>query len=236
MAVGLAKMLGFDLILNFRQPYFSPSIKGFWSSWHISLSTWLKDYIYIPLGGNRRGKLRRNINLFITFLISGLWHGANWTYVLWGAVHGLAQVIENTVYEKTAAGRPPMPGKQDGKNKVLYFVQVCITFAVVTLAWIFFRANSISDAFYAITHLLQPGILSGTLPALGLVPRSLVKVLVMIAGLWLFDLFSKRCDPILFLRKQKLPLRWAVYLVFAVLVIVLKLHGGAKADFIYFQF
>ena len=95
IAIGLAKLLDIDLITNFKSPYFSSSIKEFWSRWHISLSTWLRDYVYIPLGGNRCSKLKNKMNLIITFLVSGLWHGANWTFIFWGGIHGIAQVIEN---------------------------------------------------------------------------------------------------------------------------------------------
>ena len=100
MAVGAARMLGFDLIQNFRQPYLAASIKEFWARWHISLSTWFRDYVYIPLGGNRCSKTRRDMNLLITFLCSGLWHGASWTFVLWGGIHGVCQIIENRIKER----------------------------------------------------------------------------------------------------------------------------------------
>ncbi|MCR5266966.1 MAG: MBOAT family protein [Lachnospiraceae bacterium] len=225
MAVGLGKLLGFDLIQNFKQPYFATSIREFWASWHISLSTWLKDYIYIPLGGNRKGKFRRSVNLIVTFLISGLWHGANWTFVLWGFIHGTAQVIENTVRE---AG-----GKKDHAKGG--FLRWLITTTVVCIAWLFFRANSISDAWYALTHLITGGI-SMTMSSLGLTLRALLKVLLMAAGLFLYDLYSRKSDPVLFLRKQKMPVRWGIYIVCAAVVIILKIHNGADASFIYFQF
>ncbi len=228
MAVGLGKLLGFDLIINFRQPYFARSIREFWASWHISLSTWLKDYVYIPLGGNRKGIARRNLNLVITFLVSGLWHGANWTYLLWGLIHGLAQVIENTIRPKNKEKEP--------ERKGVWFLQWLITFAVICLAWIFFRANSVSDAFYALTHLVMRGSFMQTLADLGLTVRAALKVLLMAAGLFAYDLFSRKYDLIRLLHQQKLPLRWVIYTVFAVMVIILKIHNGADASFIYFQF
>jgi alginate O-acetyltransferase complex protein AlgI len=140
MAVGLAKMLGFDLIRNFKRPYFSNSVGEFWHRWHISLSSWLRDYIYFPLGGSRVSKLRHKVNLMITFLVSGLWHGANWTYILWGGVHGVALVVESI---------KPFNSEKENVNKLHRFV----IFIFVCFAWIFFRANSISDAFYVIKKL-----------------------------------------------------------------------------------
>ena len=100
IALGTAKLFGIDLMINFRSPYFSKSIKEFWSRWHISLSTWFRDYVYIPLGGNRVGKIRHYMNLMITFLVSGLWHGANWTFIVWGGIHGLIQVLETAILGK----------------------------------------------------------------------------------------------------------------------------------------
>ncbi len=236
MAVGLAKLLGFDLIINFRQPYFSRSIKAFWATWHISLSTWLRDYIYIPLGGNRKGTVRRNINLIVTFLISGLWHGANWTYVLWGLIHGVAQVIENTVYRKSAAPKAGLLQADAGTGRAKVVLQWFVTFLIVCIAWIFFRANSIKDAVYAVTHLVRAGSVDRTLLSLGMSAKAVIKVVCMAAGLWAYDFFSRRTDLILLLRRQKWPLRWVLYTVFAVLVIVLKIHNGTNASFIYFQF
>lgn len=94
MAMGIAKTLGFDIINNFRRPYLAVSVTDFWRRWHISLSRWLKDYVYIPLGGNRCSKARNYLNIFVTFLVSGIWHGANWTFIVWGVMHGIAQIIE----------------------------------------------------------------------------------------------------------------------------------------------
>ena len=236
MALGLAKLLGLDLIVNFRQPYFARSVREFWATWHISLSTWLRDYIYIPLGGNRKGTVRRNLNLIITFLISGLWHGANWTYVFWGLIHGVAQVIENAVYAGTPAGKAPSFGKRSEAAIPVRILQWIVTFTVVCIAWIFFRANSIGDAFYAFTHLITKGRILNTFYDLAMSGKSLLKVSVMALGLFIYDYFSRKQDPILWLRSRKWPLRWACYTVFAVLVIILKIHNGAVEEFIYFQF
>ena len=236
MAVGLAKLLGIDLIQNFKQPYFARSIKGFWASWHISLSTWLKDYIYIPLGGNRKGALRRSLNLLITFLVSGLWHGASWTYVVWGGVHGVAQIVENAVYSKTDACKPPVGAKDGLAKPAVIFCQHVITLFVICLAWVFFRANSISDAFYALTHQVTGLSVTATLQALGMTWLAAGKVCFLALLLWIYDLLATKGDPILALRTKKWPLRWGLYRILGVSVIVLRLHNGADASFIYFQF
>lgn len=139
IAIGAARVMGFRLMENFKQPYWASSIKEFWKRWHISLSTWFMDYVYIPLGGNRVKYYRHLLNLMITFLISGLWHGANWTFVLWGALHGFFIVIEN-IFKRFVG---------DFKSKSLFLKGLCtmFCFVLVCFAWIFFRANNISDAF-----------------------------------------------------------------------------------------
>ncbi|AEF85046.1 membrane bOund o-acyl transferase, mboat [Treponema primitia ZAS-2] len=142
IAIGTARVLGFDLMTNFRRPYFSKSITEFWRCWHISLSTWLKDYIYIPLGGNRKGMFRQKLNLLFTFLLSGLWHGAAWHFVIWGLLHGLFQVIERSIPERVSEGLKKIPVLQMG-----------FTFLLVCLAWIFFRANTTRDAVLIIGKL-----------------------------------------------------------------------------------
>lgn len=224
MALGVAGLLGFKLFVNFKQPYFAASIKEFWAGWHISLSTWLRDYIYIPLGGNRCSKIRRNFNLLVTFLVSGLWHGANWTFILWGGIHGLAQIIENTLHDI---------GNGKRLNKTIKHL---VTLIVVCVAWIFFRANSISDAGYIIFNLFKLGSVKDALTFMGMSSLSVIKVIIMIALLTVYDYFSIKGDLIYKFRELKLPVRWIVYIAAAVLVIVVKLHNGADASFIYFKF
>lgn len=131
IAIGSSRLMGIGLMQNFNRPYFAASIHDFWRRWHISLSTWFRDYLYIPLGGNRVSKPRWLFNLFITFLISGLWHGANWTFIIWGALHGIYLIIE-----ALAGGR-----QRGGLGNIL------LTFLLVNLAWVFFRANTVMDAF-----------------------------------------------------------------------------------------
>jgi len=141
IAIGTAKLFGFNLMTNFRTPYFSKSIKEFWSRWHISLSTWFRDYCYIPLGGNRVSTGRWLSNLNITFMVSGLWHGANWTFIVWGMIHGIINSIE------------ALAAKYKIKNNLPSFLKMALTFSIVCFAWIFFRANHVSDAFLLIGNI-----------------------------------------------------------------------------------
>lgn len=135
MAIGVGKTLGFDLTENFRRPYFAVSVTDFWHRWHISLSTWLKDYIYIPLGGSRCSKIRNYWNIFVTFLVSGIWHGANWTFVLWGILHGVTQILEKMLgQQKCNYGR-------FGKT-----VKIVVTFLLINFFWIFFRMPTLTEA------------------------------------------------------------------------------------------
>lgn len=135
MAIGVGKVLGFELTENFRRPYFAISVTDFWHRWHISLSTWLRDYIYISLGGSRCSKVRNYWNIFVTFLISGVWHGANWTFIVWGMMHGLYQIIEKAIVQQKC--NYGWLGKS---------IKILITFMLVNFAWIFFRMPSLADA------------------------------------------------------------------------------------------
>lgn len=142
MALGIAKLLGYDIINNFQQPYFAFSITNFWRRWHISLSRWLKDYIYIPLGGSRCSSKRNYFNIFITFLVSGIWHGASWNFILWGVLHGVFQIIEKALHLQ----------KETEKGFIIKTTRVLITFCLATFAWIFFRMPTLNDAIGIIVH------------------------------------------------------------------------------------
>ncbi|GAB1484331.1 MBOAT family O-acyltransferase [Treponema sp.] len=134
MAIGLGKMLGFTFLENFNYPYIASSIKDFWHRWHISLSTWFKDYLYIPLGGNRLGIARENINKSIVFILCGLWHGASWSFVIWGAYHGMLQLLETIPYFKSIRKKTPK------------IVNIMITFLLVAFGWVLFRSDSMEQA------------------------------------------------------------------------------------------
>jgi alginate O-acetyltransferase complex protein AlgI len=152
IAIGLARIMGFELTTNFRRPYFARSISEFWHRWHISLSTWFRDYVYIPLGGNRAALPRFYLNIMITFMLSGLWHGANWAFVVWGAFHGIMLVLSHATASlrtlvRRATGLERFP-------RALALLQVAVTCALVTMGWVFFRAASLSQAIYIFSHLL----------------------------------------------------------------------------------
>jgi len=152
IAIGTAKIMGFELMENFNTPYFARNIRDFWSRWHISLSSWFKDYLYIPLGGNRRGQLRKAVNIMIVFLVSGLWHGANWSFVVWGGIHGLYQVIADLLKTSKTKIREKMNIRTDCISWKL--LQTVVTFGLVVFAWIFFRADTITDALRFIKRII----------------------------------------------------------------------------------
>jgi D-alanyl-lipoteichoic acid acyltransferase DltB (MBOAT superfamily) len=225
IALGCARIMGFNLMENFRQPYFAQSITDFWTRWHISLSTWFKDYVYIPLGGNRAGTPRWYANLFIVFLISGLWHGANWTFIVWGAYHGLLMVLAVVL-----RGRVPLPA----------LCKVAGTFCLVCVGWVFFRAESLAKASEVFVHcgseLLM--IAAGERLTLGLdrlgVP--VWEIGVAIAGLLTAEWYQVARHQSLFRRilAARWSVRWATYEI-AFLLLVLAGKWGNKT-FIYFQF
>lgn len=146
IAIGAARVMGIDLMQNFDRPYFAKSIGEFWRRWHISLSTWFRDYVYIPLGGGRVDQARLYVNLMTVFVLSGLWHGANWTFVCWGAVHGACLVLSRATEE--VRGRFALP-----ESSVRNAFQIAITFTIVCLAWVFFRAETLGDAQLILTQL-----------------------------------------------------------------------------------
>ena len=232
IAIGCAKLFGIDLMTNFKSPYFSFSIKEFWSRWHISLSTWFRDYVYIPLGGNRVPKWRHCLNLLITFLVSGFWHGSSLTYIVWGGLHGLLQIIETLIYPKTRKGVP------DKRRKHLW--QLPVTFVLLCFTWIFFRANSIRDAMWIISRLFwdieRPlNYIQTCIVCLGVSRVAAFGMLLSVALLALYDLVSLKYDVIASFSRQKFFVRWPVYVLFLV-VIALFSPKGVATEFIYFQF
>ncbi len=232
IAIGCAKLFGIELATNFKSPYLSFSIKEFWSRWHISLSTWFRDYVYIPLGGSRVPKWRNCLNLLITFLVSGFWHGSSLTYIFWGAVHGLLQIVETFIYPKTRRGVPVTRKK--------HWWQLPIAFSILCFTWIFFRANTIQDAFWIISRLfwdigrpvnyLKTAVICLDMPYL-----TMFGMMLPAAALLLYDMLSLKQDVIALVSRQRAPIRWGVYVVLLV-VIALFSHKGIATEFIYFQF
>ena len=227
IAVGSAKLLGIELTRNFRQPYLSGSIREFWHRWHITLSSWLKDYIYIPLGGSRVSKLRHKLNIMVTFLASGLWHGANWTFVVWGGLHGAFQAVESLISAK--------PKKKNVFNIIFTFILVCLT-------WIFFRADNLHDAMYILTHLFS-GVthwnelqyLYETLSGMGVTLLDIVIDTGLILIVMSLDLFAG--DEFVIEKSYRVSKVFAFILLVILFILIMalsKFYNGGQ--FIYFQF
>lgn len=232
IAIGTARVMGFRLMDNFRQPYFARSVREFWARWHISLSTWFRDYVYIPLGGNRVSLGRNMLNLMIVFLISGLWHGAGWTFIIWGALHGVAVV--GLVWMRQANWQLIPQGGLGALLKIL------LTFLFVCFTWIFFRAESLSDAMYIINHLFAPSatadisapFMAGLLGAQVefLLAFALIGLLLAVDGLTVKSSISAGF--------ARLPVmaRWAWYYALGAAVMFSSIYGTGAQQFIYFQF
>lgn len=242
IAIGAARVMGFTLMDNFDTPYMATSISDFWHRWHISLSTWFRDYVYIPLGGSRCSKLRRYVNLIITFLVSGLWHGAAWNYVVWGLLHGIYQVVGNL----TEGIRTAFCEKTGAKTESFSFKlgQMLCTFFWVDLAWIFFRAGSLKAAFAYCRRLFtlwDPwNLLNGEIYTLGLDRQDFHVLMLGVVLLVLVDLlrYFRRQTLTDFLEKQCIWFRWAVLLGLMAGIVVFGMYGieFQSAQFIYFQF
>ena len=238
IAIGLARTMGFDLMKNFDSPYFSKSITEFWRRWHISLSTWFRDYVYIPLGGSKNGKYRTYFNLFVVFLISGLWHGAAMTFIIWGAIHGIIIVLEKSlkVY-RVKAYETIKINNNSFSNKLGFTI---ITFIIVCFSWIFFRANNLSDALLVINNSMidnYNGVSYGGLFKLGLDKLHFWVAVLSIIALLLFDLFHKKKNAMKWLSNQNFIFRWGVYISIVFVIIIFGVYGDmAPKEFIYFQF
>ncbi len=187
IAIGCARIMGIRLMQNFNHPYMATSIKEFWSRWHISLSSWFKDYLYIPLGGSRCALPRALINLMIVFLVSGLWHGAAWTYVIWGGIHGIYQIVGRLTWKKRIALLEKRGLSEN--TPVIAWLRRFNVFLLVCFAWMFFRANSTADAFYLVGRLFTGWdvSLSGALAAMELTPIAILTVIASILTLIIID-------------------------------------------------
>lgn len=231
IAIGCARLFGVELTTNFKSPYLSFSIREFWSRWHISLSTWFRDYVYIPLGGSRTGRIRHCLNLFITFLVSGFWHGSALTFLAWGAIHGLLQIIETFLYPKRKAGAP-------ARKK--HWWQLPLTFCLVCLAWIFFRANSIQDALWILSRLFwdigRPlNYLKTAAICLDLSYPAMAGMALSALVLLIYDSISLKQDVIGLVSRAWAPVRYLTY-VLLLMAIALFSYKGIATEFIYMQF
>ncbi|NQT16977.1 MAG: MBOAT family protein, partial [Planctomycetes bacterium] len=211
MARGIGRMMGIRLMLNFNNPYLATGLGDFWRRWHISLSSWFRDYVYIPLGGSRKGEIRTYVNLCLTMLVSGLWHGAAWTFVIWGALHALGYSLTRAL-ESSALYRERVPK----------LVKQGCTFLFVSFAWIFFRAESFSDAWLIVTRIFRFGWADPACPVL---------MVVLIGAVWLYQ-YVYESKSQWFLRLS--PVRIGV--VVAMIVYVSMFAASTDQPFIYFQF
>jgi D-alanyl-lipoteichoic acid acyltransferase DltB (MBOAT superfamily) len=231
IALGAAEVLGFRLMENFRTPYYSLSISEFWRRWHISLSTWFKDYLYIPLGGNRVSKSRHILNLLITFTVSGLWHGANWTYVIWGFLNGLYLVVGWLTKDWRTRIFDSIGLKES--SFVRKSLMLLSTFTLTCVAWIVFRAKNMSDAMYVFTHLTK-GWNFHQIATEQFLLRQLPVAFAAILALEMGQLLSNRISVPGVLQKLPVGGRWALYAGFVMAVVMFGVYK--QAQFIYFQF
>lgn len=228
IALGTAKVMGFELMTNFKRPYFATSISEFWKRWHISLSTWFKDYLYISLGGNKVSVPRWYFNLFFVFLVSGIWHGANWTFIIWGALNGfylVFAIVSAKLRDRInkMLGITAVPG-------LYHFLQVLTTFILSCFAWIFFRANNVNDAFTVIKRIFTT---SGKVfyESPSMLVYSFFAILLLFIIEFKQEYFNKSFS---LLNNQNWIIRNAAYAFFIILIILVGVFDGGQ--FIYFQF
>lgn len=233
IARGAAKTMGIDLMVNFKSPYFfSHSIKEYWTRNHISLSQWFTSYVYIPLGGSRCAVRRKYIHIFLTFFLSGLWHGANYTFVVWGVLQGLYLIVEDFISRH----------KSPGFRARLPILQIIVTFSLSCFSLIFFRANSLGDAGYIIREMLSglsapvTYVKDTAWACLGIIGTYNALLLAMhLLLLFCIDLTDEKTDVVRYISTKPVLIRWSVYILF-LLYIIMFLPKNAPAEFIYFQF
>ena len=218
MAIGVGRLLGFDLINNFNRPYLSTSITEFWRRWHISLSTWLKDYIYIPLGGSRCSKLRSYWNILITFLVSGIWHGANWTFIVWGLIHGFIQIIEKLLNIQ-----------QCNRTGIIKATRIIITFLIVNFAWIFFRMPTIDAGFGVYRKIFTE---FGSTMFFDVPNLAMASIALLI--LFTKEIFEEYFPKVSLFNNKNVIIRWSTYIIITVIIILLGVFDSTQ--FIYVNF
>lgn len=228
IAIGVAKIMGFKLMTNFNQPYFSRNIAEFWKRWHISLSTWFKDYLYISLGGNKVSIPRWYFNLFFVFIISGLWHGANWTFIVWGAINGFYLVF--AIYTKNLPLRLNRLIRLSKTSKFNNAIQIFVTFILVCFSWIFFRANNISDAFLAIKKIFtEKGTLFYETPSMLIF--SFLGILILFVVEIKNEYYKNKFS---IFNNENWLIRNLSYAGIVILILLMGVFDGGQ--FIYFQF
>ncbi|MGO3237501.1 MAG: MBOAT family O-acyltransferase [Psychroflexus halocasei] len=226
IAIGTSRLFGFNLKQNFAFPYFSRDIAEFWRRWHISLSTWFRDYLYIPLGGSRGGTSMKIRNIFIIFVVSGFWHGANWTFIVWGALN--AVYFLPLLLTKSNRNNLEIVAYNRSLPKLSEFLSILLTFSLTVIAWIFFRAENISHAFSIISEIFSNSIFS----SLEVLP---IKIIILISFMLIIEWFGRKNKHALSnaLQLKKRYMRWSLYIFICILIFVFK---GHLQEFIYFQF
>lgn len=244
IAIGAARVMGFRLMKNFNSPYYATTVSDFWRNWHISLTTWFRDYVYIPLGGNRCSRWKWCRNLLVTFSLSGLWHGASWNFVVWGGLNGLYQVIGKLTEPFRTAAKDRLGIRTDCAS--YHFFQRVITFILVDFAWLFFRARGFVAALqmiwrtvsnFSLFSLLDPETPLG-ITTVGMDAKDFFVMLVGLAVLCLVDYFRPRVDLKAALDRQNLVFRYFVYYLMLFTVLIFGIYGPEydASAFIYFQF
>lgn len=241
IAMGAAKIMGFELMENFDCPYFAKSVSEFWRRWHISLSSWFRDYLYIPLGGNRKGTARKYFNMMIVFLTSGMWHGAQWSFIVWGGINGLYQIIGERLMPVRNKLNKLLRLKRESFGHKLF--KVVTTFVLIDFAWIFFRANRFTDAFGIIKSMFSVRnwwvLFDDSLFTLGLDWKNFVLLILAILILLVSDIFKYKGIKVRrVIMRQELWFRWSLYIAAIAGILVFGIWGpGYDASaFIYFQF
>jgi D-alanyl-lipoteichoic acid acyltransferase DltB (MBOAT superfamily) len=223
IAIGSAKILGIDLMKNFRTPYWATSVREFWARWHISLSTWFRDYVYIPLGGNQKTRRRIAANILFVFIISGLWHGANWTFIIWGTIHGVLLLFERLLRRK-----------EKPKSRLTKLFHSFILFQVITLAWIFFRAENLNDAWYILTKILGFDFdISSLMEFASIRGYGFYLLRILLAASFMM------ADPLMerLLHQQIIIPTYIKRPLFATIIAIILVFGyWGEVEFIYFQF
>lgn len=239
IAIGAAEVMGFRLTKNFERPYFSKSTKEFWRRWHISLSSWFKDYLYIPLGGNRCSKLRKYFNIMVVFLTSGLWHGAALNFLIWGGLHGIYQVIGDLAKPLKKKLIEVFKIRTDAFVYKLF--QVLSTFIMVDFAWMFFKASSFKDVKTLILNMMHfnPEIfVNGSIYKLGLDSKNFFAALLSILIVLTVDMLQRNKSLRVQLAKRNIAFRWSLYLAAILSIIIFGIYGSGYSaqQFIYVQF
>ncbi len=240
IAIGCAKCMNVKLMQNFKNPYFARSIKEFWSRWHISLSLWFKDYLYIPLGGNRKGTLRTYINVFVVFVVSGLWHGAELTFLFWGFLHGFYQIVGSVTNNARSKMRKAL---HINENKAFYNIYSrLITFFLAAFAFIFFRANSMSESVVIVKNMLNLKYYAleyFNITSLGIDNTQAIVIIVGLVFLFICSYLQYTGKYVKLGEKTPAPLKWAGYILVVNLILIFGNYGPASSsasEFIYFQF